>query len=96
LKFTRGQKADDTQPTKSMSTEVMTVRIGQGGARARDHQFEIVTASEGRYEFRAESVADMDAWLRAIQCSILWSLEQLPGRSSAITSASGSVQGRDV
>ena len=89
------QKQDDETPTVRMSSQLITVRMAQGGARARQHQFEIVTANEGRYEFRAESKEDLDAWLRTIQCSIQCSLEQLPSLRAAIVPSS-SLPGREV
>lgn len=77
-----------------MSTQTMSVRVGQGGERARENQFEIVTALQGRFEFRADSRSDFDAWVRAIQNSILWSLEQMPARSQTVSV--DSIPGRDV
>lgn len=79
----------------SLTGQLMTVRVAQGGTRARDHQFEIVTATQGRYEFRADNRPDMDGFVRALQNTIQWSLEQLPS-ARASTLSSDAVLGRDV
>jgi hypothetical protein len=50
------------------------------------HQFEIVSATQGRYEFRADTSSDLDLWVQAIQNSILGALEALPSRTSTVSS----------
>ena len=49
------QKYDDfktDKPNLSMDTLLVNVRIGRGGAKARLHQFEIVTSQQRNHEFR--------------------------------------------
>ncbi len=70
----------------SFPSQLLTVRVAKGGALARMHQFEIVSATQGRYEFRADTSSDLDLWVQAIQNSILGALEALPSRTSTVSS----------
>lgn len=82
---------------------MVNVRIGRDGAKARQHQFEIITSQQRSHEFRvsapfstltvlADTHEDMMGWVAAIQASILWSYEHIPEDASAVSNAPSGVE----
>lgn len=74
--YTRYDDFVQDKPITSINTLLVSVRIGRGGSKAKNHQFQLVT-QQRNYEFQAESKEEMMAWITAIQNSILWSLNQM-------------------
>ena len=82
---------------------MVNVRIGRDGAKARQHQFEIITSQQRSHEFRvsapfstltvlADTHEDMMGWVAAIQASILWSYEHIPEDTSSVSNAPSGVE----
>ena len=74
--YTRYEDFVQDQPIAAINTLLVSVRIGKGGAKAKNHQFQLVT-QQRNYEFQAETKEEMMSWISAIQNSILWSLNQM-------------------
>eukprot|EP00051_Salpingoeca_urceolata_P023943 m.413051 g.413051 ORF g.413051 m.413051 type:complete len:1593 (-) comp20172_c4_seq19:1349-6127(-) len=70
------QEFKQGNPAATINTLLVTVKIGKGGKKGKNHQFQLVT-QQRNYEFQAESHEDKMAWITCIQNSILWSLNQM-------------------
>lgn len=68
-------------PVATINTLLVTVKVGQGGNKAKNHQFQLVT-QQRNLEFQADSKEEMMSWITAIQNSILWSLNQMQSEST--------------